>query len=126
MAAWQTQVTTGSARHGKAAGWRGGNADAAGLPTADHRRMDRKLTLSLVRCRECDSRLLQAVDVVGPIDGSCVVARFCPECGRRDLVVAEGFAVRVWQRRDERIVTWLGTVADQIASAAEIAADVGG
>ena len=50
--------------------------------------MDEPQNLPLVRCRDCCSPLLQPDLVVGPIDGECLVVRFCPDCERRDLVVA--------------------------------------
>jgi hypothetical protein len=57
----------------------------------------------LVRCRDCGSRLIQPVDVVGPIDRSSIVTRFCPECGRYDVVIANDSAVRTWLRREGQI-----------------------
>ena len=58
--------------------------------------MDEPQNLPLVRCRDCCSPLLQPDLVVGPIDGECLVVRFCPDCERRDLVVAADDAVQAW------------------------------
>jgi hypothetical protein len=72
-------------------------------------------SISLVRCRGRDSRLLQLLEVVGSIDGSSVVARYCPDCERSGTVVAEHAAVEVWLRRDERIASWMTAAADELA-----------
>ena len=71
----------------------------------------------LVRCRECGSKLLQPLAVVGPVEGLSIVARFCPECGRRDIVVGEHLAVEVWLRREERVAAWMEESADALALA---------
>jgi hypothetical protein len=73
-------------------------------------------SIPLVRCRDCDSPLLQLCEVVGPIDGSSVVARYCPDCERSDTVVAEHAAVEAWLRRDARTAGWMSTAADELAA----------
>jgi hypothetical protein len=82
----------------------------------------------LVRCRDCGSRLLQPEQVVGPVDARSIVARFCPECERHDVVVADDEAVQVWLRREERIRESMTAVADRCAevSAREAALDAPG
>lgn len=73
-------------------------------------------SLSLVCCRDCASPLLQPVCVAGPIDGRSLVTRFCPDCERRDVVVADDLAVRVWLRRDARLMAWMARAADSLAA----------
>ena len=69
----------------------------------------------LAECRACASRLLQPVDVAGPIEGSSIVRRFCPECAHTDFVVAQHCDVELWLWRDERIAAWMATAADVMA-----------
>jgi hypothetical protein len=73
-------------------------------------------SIPLVRCRDCDSLLLQLLEFVGPIDGSSVVARYCPDCERGDTVVAEHAAVEAWLRRDARTASWMTIAADELAA----------
>ena len=77
--------------------------------------MDEPQNLPLVRCRDCCSPLLQPELVVGPIDGECLVVRFCPDCERRDQVVAADDAMQAWLRRDIRILRWMAAYADDLA-----------
>lgn len=70
----------------------------------------------LVRCADCGSRLIQPVDVVGPMDGSSIVTRYCPDCDRQDAVVADDLAIQVWLRRDERTRVWIDTIANLLAA----------
>ena len=111
-------VTSGTpAAHGKAAGRTRGLADGGGLARRhDLGMMWKQTSISLVRCRDCASALLQPLDVAAPIDGSSIVSRFCPDCGRRDTVVAEHVAVEAWLRRDERIAAWMAASADALAA----------
>ena len=81
--------------------------------------MIRENFIPLVRCRECNSPLLQPIAVAGPIEGASLVSRFCPDCGLRDIVVAEDNAVQEWLLRDARIAAWM--IADADAMAAELA-----
>lgn len=69
----------------------------------------------LAECRECASPLLQPVDVAGPIDGSSIIMRFCPECAHTDFVVARHCDVELWLWRDERIAAWMAAAADVMA-----------
>ena len=78
--------------------------------------MSRDTFIPLVRCRDCDSPLLQIVDIAGPIAGSVIVARHCPECERADTVVAEHEAVQTWLRREARLLTWMLAAADTLAA----------
>ena len=78
--------------------------------------MPRYSSIPLVRCRDCDSPLLQLREVVGPIEGSSVVARYCPDCERSDTVVAEHAAVEAWLRRDARTASWMTSAADELAA----------
>lgn len=73
-------------------------------------------SLSLVCCRDCASPLLQPMCVAGPIEGRSLVTRFCPDCERRDVVVADDLAVTVWLRRDARLMAWMARVADSLAA----------
>ena len=77
----------------------------------------------LVRCRDCGSRLLQPVEIVGPVFGESLVVRSCPECGRTDIVMARDEAVVTWLRRDACIRYRMGELADRLAtvSAREVA-----
>jgi hypothetical protein len=70
----------------------------------------------LAECRKCASPLLQPVDVAGPIDGSSIVMRFCPECAHTDFVVAQHCDVDLWLWRDERIAAWMADAADVVAA----------
>ena len=72
----------------------------------------------LVRCPDCGSRLIQPVDVVGPMDGSSIVSRFCPECDRQDAVVADDLVIQVWLRRDERTRVSMVAIANLLAASA--------
>jgi hypothetical protein len=76
--------------------------------------------LPLVHCRECASPLLQPLDVAGPIDGLSIVARFCPDCEHRDLVVAEHIVVELWLLRNKRLATWMAALADAPAAEVEL------
>jgi ribosomal protein S27E len=69
----------------------------------------------LVRCRDCGSRLLQPVRVAGPLDGASIVERVCPECERRDIVVASAEAVARWLRHEETIRARFAELADRLA-----------
>jgi hypothetical protein len=69
----------------------------------------------LAECRECTSPLLRPVDVAGPIDGSSIVMRFCPECAHTDFAVAPHCDVELWLWRDERIAAWMAAAADVMA-----------
>jgi hypothetical protein len=71
----------------------------------------------LVRCPGCGSRLIQPVDVVGPVGGSSIVTRYCPECDWQDAVVAEDIAIQVWLRRDERTKLSMTAIANLLAAA---------
>jgi hypothetical protein len=57
---------------------------------------------SLVRCAACGSRLLQLERVWFLADGRTAAQRRCPECQRRDAVLAEPLAIRAWVRRERR------------------------
>ena len=80
----------------------------------------------LVRCRDCGSRLLQPVRVAGPLDGASIVDRFCPECERRDIVVASADAVARWLRHEEAIRARFGELADRLADVIAQEAPVAG
>ena len=78
--------------------------------------MSRSTSVPLVRCRACGSGLLQPLSAVDAIDGTSIVARHCPECDRRDFVVADDIAVQAWLTRDRRIAAWMAEVADSLAT----------
>jgi hypothetical protein len=66
---------------------------------------------SLVRCRECESRLLQLERAWLLADGRRVAERRCPECGRRDSVTAAPEAIDAWLRREQRLLGQLAAAA---------------
>jgi hypothetical protein len=88
-----------------------GFARGATLP-----RMSRTIRFPLVRCRECDSPLLQPLAVTAAIDGLCLVSRYCPDCARRDIVVADEIAAQAWFRRERRMTAWITLCADALAT----------
>src|SRR3954454_534607 len=59
--------------------------------------------LPLIRCRECDSKLLQLERIWLLADGRRVAHRRCPECGTRDSVTVGAFAMKLWLAREERL-----------------------
>ncbi len=61
--------------------------------------------LPLIRCRECDSKLLQLERIWLLADGRRVAHRRCPECGTRDSVTVGAFAMKLWLAREERLRT---------------------
>lgn len=75
--------------------------------------------LPLVRCRDCNSSLLQPLRADRIDDDSSCVTRACPDCGRQDTVIAADVAVQAWLHREADIAAQLTTAAD--AHAAEIA-----
>jgi hypothetical protein len=78
--------------------------------------MARTSSVPLVRCRDCASPLLQPVASVAPLAGLSIVVRRCPDCGRRDSVVADGVAVQVWLARERRIADSMAAAADDLAA----------
>ncbi len=72
----------------------------------------------LVRCRDCGSRLLQPVEVTASLGGMSIVTRHCPECERRDVVVADDPVVQAWLRREERVRDRMVAFADALAAVA--------
>ena len=110
------EEASGTQASGKSASSQRANADGGGLARRHDRSVIRENFIPLVRCRECNSSLLQPIAVAGPIEGSSLVARSCPDCGRRDIVVAEDNAVQEWLLRDARIAAWMIAAADGIAA----------
>ena len=72
---------------------------------------------SLLRCPECDSRLIRAT-AYWPFDGlECVVDRSCPECGHEGAVRTSALAAWVLAQRDLRIAGRIAATADLLAKA---------
>lgn len=74
--------------------------------------------LALVRCRECDSKLLQLERIWLLSDGRRVADRRCPECGTRDRVTVGAFAAKLWLAREQRFRCDLIDAADRLAGGA--------
>lgn len=74
--------------------------------------------LALVRCRECDSKLLQLERIWLLSDGRRVADRRCPECGTRDRVTVGVFAAKLWLAREQRVRRDLIEAADRLAGGA--------
>jgi DNA-directed RNA polymerase subunit RPC12/RpoP len=74
--------------------------------------------LALVRCRECDSKLLQLERIWLLADGRRVADRRCPECGTRDRVTVGAFATKLWLAREQRFRRDLIEAADRLARSA--------
>jgi hypothetical protein len=78
--------------------------------------------LPLIRCRECDSKLLQLERVWMLADGRHIADRRCPECGTRDSVVVGMFATRLWLAREQRLRRDVKKAAEDLARGAELPA----
>src|SRR4249920_3774983 len=78
--------------------------------------------LPLIRCRECDSKLLQLERIWLLADGRRVAHRRCPECGMRDSVTVGAFAMKLWLAREERLRSELSETASGLAGGAEVPA----
>jgi DNA-directed RNA polymerase subunit RPC12/RpoP len=78
--------------------------------------------LPLIRCRECDSKLLQLERIWLLADGRRVAHRRCPECGTRDSVTVGAFAMKLWLAREERLRSELLETAGELAGGAEVPA----
>ena len=74
--------------------------------------------LALVRCRECDSKLLQLERIWLLADGRRVADRRCPECGTRDSVTVGVFATKLWLAREHRLRRDLIEAANELARSA--------
>jgi hypothetical protein len=74
--------------------------------------------LALVRCRECDSKLLQLERIWLLADGRRVADRRCPECGTCDSVAVGAFATKLWLAREQRFRRVLIEAADELAHSA--------
>jgi DNA-directed RNA polymerase subunit RPC12/RpoP len=86
----------------------------------DERQDDTRLPL--IRCRECDSKLLQLERIWLLADGRRVAHRRCPECGTRDSVTVGAFAMKLWLAREERLRSELSETAAELAGGAEVPA----
>ena len=78
--------------------------------------------LALVRCRECDSKLLQLerIWLAPPLDGRRAADRRCPDCGTRDSVILGTFATQLWLARVQRLRLDLTKAAEELARGAEL------
>jgi DNA-directed RNA polymerase subunit RPC12/RpoP len=76
--------------------------------------------LALIRCRECDSKLLQLERIWLLADGRRIADRRCPECGTRDSVIVGTFATRLWLAREQRLRLDLMKAAEKLARGAEL------
>src|SRR4051794_25551308 len=56
--------------------------------------------LPVIRCRECDSKLLQLERIWLLADGRHIADRRCPECSTRDSVIVGPFATQFWLARE--------------------------
>ena len=76
--------------------------------------------LALIRCRECDSKLLQLERIWVLADGRRIADRRCPECGMRDSVIVGTFATQLWLAREQRLRLDLMKAAEELARGAEL------
>jgi hypothetical protein len=76
--------------------------------------------LALVRCRECDSKLLQLERIWLLSDRRHVADRRCPECGTLDSVTVGAFAAKLWLAREQRFRRDLIEAADELARGARL------
>lgn len=60
------------------------------------------MSMPLITCPACASKLIypRGQELFG--DDHALVDRRCPECEHADRVVATAFAVRLWERAQER------------------------
>lgn len=72
--------------------------------------------LPLVRCRDCNSSLLQPLRADRIDDDSSFVTRACPDCGRQDTVIADDVAVQAWLHREADTAARMATGADALAA----------
>ncbi len=74
--------------------------------------------LPLIRCRECDSKLLQLERIWLLADGRHVAERRCPECETVDQVTADPQALWAWRRVARRQQAQLELAVHELVSGA--------
>jgi hypothetical protein len=60
------------------------------------------MSMPLITCPACASKLIYPRSCEPFADEHALVDRRCPECEHSDRVVATAFAVRLWERAQER------------------------
>lgn len=74
----------------------------------------------LVRCPQCESKLMAPIDAVGGDGDEVIIERHCPECGHHDRVVTTPLAAIVWARHEARVAGNMEALADALADGAPI------
>jgi DNA-directed RNA polymerase subunit RPC12/RpoP len=74
----------------------------------------------LVRCPQCESKLMSPVDATGGDGDQVVIERQCPECGHHDRVVTTPLAAIVWARHEARVATGMRALADALEDGAPV------
>jgi DNA-directed RNA polymerase subunit RPC12/RpoP len=74
----------------------------------------------LVRCPQCESKLMTPVDAVGGEGDDVLIDRQCPECGHRDRVVTTPLAAIVWARHEARVAGSMLALADALEAGAPV------
>jgi hypothetical protein len=72
--------------------------------------------LPLIRCRACDSPLLQLERIWLLVDGRHAAERRCPDCDRHDMVVADPRALSIWAKRERQLLETLEELAAALAT----------
>jgi hypothetical protein len=80
--------------------------------------------LPLIRCRDCDSKLLQLERMWMLGDGRRIADRRCPECDAHDSVIVGELAAQLWLAREERLRVGLMATADDLGCGAELPANL--
>ncbi len=76
--------------------------------------------IPLIRCRACESKLLQVERIWALADGRNVAHRRCPECDMRDRVTVGSFALKLWMAREQRLREELDARATALADGAPV------
>ena len=87
------------------------------------RDLDMGAEKSLVRCPRCLSMLIYPADLAG-LDGDIVIARRCPECELRDLVVAPRVAALLWFDRYCRLGAELAAFGEALDDGLPLDVDI--
>ncbi len=72
--------------------------------------------LPLIRCRRCDSSLLQLERMWLLADGRHAAERRCPDCDRHDMVVADPRALQIWANRERQLLETLEELAAALST----------
>jgi DNA-directed RNA polymerase subunit RPC12/RpoP len=84
---------------------------------------EQQRTKSLVRCPECESRLIYPADLAA-LEADAVIDRRCPECEHRDTVVASRLAAMLWFEKLLRTRVELTALRDALADGLPVEADL--